>query len=74
MPDQPTRQFVSWTAEDGLATLTIDRPPLNPLSHRVKAEMLACLEEIAANATLRCLVLYGAGGQQDARLGDLRGA
>jgi enoyl-CoA hydratase/carnithine racemase len=63
MPDQPTRQFVSWTAEDGLATLTIDRPPLNPLSHRVKAEMLACLEEIAANATLRCLVLYGAGGR-----------
>jgi enoyl-CoA hydratase/carnithine racemase len=63
MPDQPTRQFVSWTAEDGLATLTIDRPPLNPLSHQVKAEILACLQEIAANTALRCLVLYGAGGR-----------
>jgi enoyl-CoA hydratase/carnithine racemase len=63
MPDQPTRAFVSWSAEGGLATLTVNRPPLNPLSHRVKAELLACLEEIAGEAAIRCLVLHGAGGR-----------
>ena len=63
MTDQPTRQFVRWSAENGVATLTIDRPPLNPLSHAMKAEILACLEEIAADPAMRCLLLHGAGGR-----------
>jgi len=56
------RQFVRWSAETGLATLVIDRPPLNPLSHQTKAELLACLEEIA-DSSVRCLILHGAGGR-----------
>jgi enoyl-CoA hydratase len=63
MAEHSTRQFVRWSAEDGLATLSIDRPPLNPLSHRAKAELRACLEEIAADPAIRCLVLHGAGGR-----------
>jgi enoyl-CoA hydratase/carnithine racemase len=55
------RQFVRWSAESGLATLTIDRPPLNPLSHQTKAELLESLEEIAADGAIRCVVLHGAG-------------
>jgi enoyl-CoA hydratase/carnithine racemase len=62
-PEDAARQFVRWTAEAGLATLVIDRPPLNPLSHQTKAELLACLEEIAADETVQCLVLHGAGGR-----------
>jgi enoyl-CoA hydratase/carnithine racemase len=54
---------VRWSGENGLATLIIDRPPLNPLSHQAKAEMLGCLEEIAADHTIRCLILHGAGGR-----------
>jgi enoyl-CoA hydratase/carnithine racemase len=57
------RQFVRWSAESGLATLTIDRPPLNPLSHQTKSEIAACLEEIAADAGIRCVILHGAGGR-----------
>jgi enoyl-CoA hydratase/carnithine racemase len=63
MTEQPTRQLVRWCADTGLATLSIERPPLNPLSHQTKAEILACLEEIAADPALRCLVLHGAGGR-----------
>jgi len=63
MHAETARQFVSWTAEQGVATITIDRPPLNPLSHQVKAELQACIEEIAADPDVRCLVLYGAGGR-----------
>lgn len=57
------RQFVQWKAERGLATVTISRPPLNPLSHRVKAELLDCLEAIAADPEVRCVILHGAGGR-----------
>ncbi len=63
MTHDVSRQFVSWHLEDGLATLTLDRPPLNPLSHRVKTELLECVEEIAAEPRARCLVVYGAGGR-----------
>ena len=56
-------QFVQWTAERGLATVTISRPPLNPLSHQVKAELLDCLEAIAADPETRCVILHGAGGR-----------
>jgi enoyl-CoA hydratase len=62
-PDDSPRQFARWSVENGLATLVIDRPPLNPLSHQTKAELLGCLEEIAADHAVRCLILYGAGGR-----------
>jgi len=62
-PDSSTQHCVRWSGENGLATLVIDRPPLNPLSHQAKAEMLGCLEEIAADRTIRCVILHGAGGR-----------
>jgi len=56
-------QFVQWKADCGLATVTINRPPLNPLSHQVKAELLDGLEAIAADPEVRCVILHGAGGR-----------
>ena len=55
--------IVRWHLEDGLVTLTLDRPPLNPLSHQVKTELLDCLEEIAADPNVRCLIVHGAGAR-----------
>ncbi len=63
MSSQTTREFVRWSAEASVATLTVDRPPLNALSYQAKEEIAACLEEIAADATVRCLIVYGAGGR-----------
>jgi enoyl-CoA hydratase len=63
MTSETSRQFVRWSAESGVATITLNRPPLNPLSHQVKAELLECLEEIAADLDIHCLILYGAGGR-----------
>jgi len=57
------RQFARWTAEKGLATLVVDRPPVNALSYRTKEEIGDCLEEIAADGSLNCLILAGAGGR-----------
>jgi len=63
MSHQASRQFVQWSAENGVATLTVDRPPLNALSYQAKEEIAACLEEIAADPAVRCLIVYGAGGR-----------
>ena len=63
MGSNTSRQFVSWSTVDALATITVDRPPLNPLSHQVKAELSECLEEVAADQGIRCMILYGAGGR-----------
>ena len=63
MSDPSARQFVHWSAEQGLATLVVDRPPLNALSYQAKEEIAACLEEVAADARVRCLIIFGAGGR-----------
>ncbi len=63
MADGAPRPFVRWSAEQGLATVTVDRPPLNPLSHQVKTELLECLEAVAADPEIRCVILHGAGGR-----------
>ncbi|HSC70819.1 MAG TPA: enoyl-CoA hydratase-related protein [Candidatus Methylomirabilis sp.] len=63
MPDQSTRRFVRWSREDGVATLIVERPPLNALSYQTKEEIGACLEEVAADSAVRCLIVYGAGGR-----------
>lgn len=63
MDGRTNRQFVSWQTQDGVATLTIQRPPLNALSYQAKEEIAACLEEIAADQSVRCLVIFGAGGR-----------
>ncbi len=63
MTAESPRRFVRWSQADGVATLTLDRPPLNALSYEAKEEIAACLEEIAAERDVRCLILFGAGGR-----------
>lgn len=63
MSHQSTRQWVRWSVADGVATLSVDRPPLNALSQQAKEEIAACLEEIAADPAARCLIVHGAGGR-----------
>ena len=63
MNDSSAHHFVRWSAEGGLATLVVDRPPLNALSYQAKEEIAACLEEIAGDVAVRCLIIFGAGGR-----------
>jgi enoyl-CoA hydratase/carnithine racemase len=63
MDTPSTRQFVRWVAEEGVATLVVDRPPVNALSYQAKEEIAACLEEVAADPAVRCLIIAGAGGR-----------
>jgi 2-(1,2-epoxy-1,2-dihydrophenyl)acetyl-CoA isomerase len=50
------------TKDDGLATLTLNAPDrLNAVSRKMIAEIKTCWEELAADASVRCVLLTGAG-------------
>jgi 2-(1,2-epoxy-1,2-dihydrophenyl)acetyl-CoA isomerase len=58
-----TFQHITWTEEEGVATLTINRPErLNSLNTEVIQEMITAVDTIRDGvSTARCLVLTGAG-------------
>ena len=52
---------VRHATQDGIARVTLDRPPLNILTRQVLTELRATFAALAADATLRVAVLSGAG-------------
>lgn len=54
-------QFITLTRADGLATLTINRPPFNVLDIPTMEEMNAALDELRTARDIRMLVITGAG-------------
>ena len=66
-------QALKLSIDDGVATLTLDRPDArNALSNAMKDELAAAVPRLAADAAVRAVVLTGAGGVFCAG-GDLRG-
>ncbi|HUS16871.1 MAG TPA: enoyl-CoA hydratase-related protein, partial [Chloroflexia bacterium] len=55
------RQYVKLSIEDRVATVTLDRPPVNALSQALLEELGSVLDEITGNADVRAVVLTGAG-------------
>ncbi|MEO8187658.1 MAG: 2-(1,2-epoxy-1,2-dihydrophenyl)acetyl-CoA isomerase PaaG [Burkholderiaceae bacterium] len=57
-----TYEFIRVDVTDGVATLTLNRPErLNSFTVTMHAEVRAALDAIAADRSIRCLVLTGAG-------------
>jgi cyclohexa-1,5-dienecarbonyl-CoA hydratase len=54
-------QFIKFEQADGLATLTINRPPFNVLDIPTMEEMNAALDAVRAAADVKLLVITGAG-------------
>jgi enoyl-CoA hydratase/carnithine racemase len=52
-------EFVRVEAEDAVATIRLDRPPMNALSARMQDELAAAAAEVTADAAIRAVVLYG---------------
>src|SRR5438552_12206761 len=55
------RQYIKLTVEDRVATITIDRPPVNALNRDTFHELDEALTEIAQNPDARALVITGSG-------------
>lgn len=54
-------EFLSWKVEDGVAIITIARPPANALSRGIIAEVNSVLDAVENDDTVRVLVLHGEG-------------
>lgn len=54
-------EFLSWKAEDGVAIVTINRPPANALAQQLIRELDELLNEIEQNDDVRAVLLHGEG-------------
>jgi enoyl-CoA hydratase/carnithine racemase len=52
-------EFVRLEVEDGVGTIRLDRPKMNPISFQVQAELRAVAEEAAGREDVKAVVLYG---------------
>lgn len=53
--------YLKWSSENSIATITIQRPPANALSSGLLKELSAVLDEIEPNHDIRVIVLHGEG-------------
>ena len=56
-----TRPIVRLEVTDGVALVTLDRPPVNALSRETRRWIVAVFDEISARDDIGCAVLTGAG-------------
>jgi cyclohexa-1,5-dienecarbonyl-CoA hydratase len=54
-------RFIDATVDDGIATLTLDRPPVNVLNIAMLRQLQVALEELAGDEAVRVLVLEAEG-------------
>lgn len=52
-------EFVRVETEDAVATIRLDRPPVNALSAPVQDELAAAAAQVSADDSIRAVVLYG---------------
>jgi 2-oxoglutaroyl-CoA hydrolase len=73
-PELAALDGVRWTRDPAAraATLVLDRPPLNVVSFRARAQIAAILEEMDRDPEVRVIVIRGANGVYTSG-GDIRG-
>ena len=52
-------EFVNLQTTDGIGTIRLDRPPMNPLNHQVQEELRTAAQQAAADETVRAVIVYG---------------
>ncbi len=56
-----TYETLRFEVVDHVALVTLNRPPVNALNRKARAEIIAVFDEISAREDIRCAVLTGAG-------------
>lgn len=56
-----TAEFVKFRAEEGIAVITIDNPPVNVLSPKVFEELRNAIDQIAGDSSIRGAIITAAG-------------
>jgi enoyl-CoA hydratase len=55
------RAFISYSLNEGIAVVTIDRPPVNALNPELVHELTKTFQELSANDSIRSAILTGKG-------------
>ncbi|MFC1907425.1 enoyl-CoA hydratase/isomerase family protein, partial [Chloroflexota bacterium] len=67
------KEFVNYTREDGVAVVTIDRPPMNAFDAQTRAELADILDELSQRKNeVRVVILTGAGEKAFVSGADIR--
>jgi enoyl-CoA hydratase len=53
--------YLKWFYQDGVATITIEKPPANALSSELLKQISTVLDEIIENDTIRVILIHGEG-------------
>lgn len=53
------REFVSLTVEEAIATITLERPPMNALSTSLQAELADAASQVSVRDDVRAVIVYG---------------
>jgi enoyl-CoA hydratase len=54
-------EYLKWSYQDNIATITLQRPPANALSSGLLKELAAALDEIEPNREIRVVIIHGEG-------------
>ncbi|MDR7077863.1 enoyl-CoA hydratase [Neobacillus niacini] len=54
-------EYLKWSNQDGIATITIERPPANALSSGLLRELSVVLDEMEPNQDIKVIVIHGEG-------------
>ena len=52
-------EFVRLETTDGIATIRLDRPPMNPLSTQVQEELREAAHAATADEAVKAVIVYG---------------
>ena len=52
-------EFVRVEVDQAVATIRLDRPTMNALNAQVQAEIAAAAAQVADDATIRAVIIYG---------------
>ncbi len=65
-------QDIIFQKEDGIVTITINRPPMNPMRYRTYAEFHKAADLISADEEVRAVIITGAGDKAFSAGGDVK--
>ncbi len=64
-------ELIQLTKDNGIATITLNRPPMNPLNSRILRELNEAVQEIEADVALKVVIITGAGEKAFAAGADI---
>ncbi len=65
-------QDILFEKEDGIVTITLNRPPMNPMRYRTYAELHKAADIISADPDVRVVIITGAGDRAFSAGGDIK--